>query len=129
MCRLGLGLWRSVAEQHHPLSHEETSLVGVFVDLEVDVIIRPWQCAVNQMRERSVVSSRSTLDGGCSVYEVGALVFYVVAYMVRWEVGCPRIPRVFTQWSCWMGKYLDKSSIVFVRALRYRRCISHRLLY
>jgi len=85
MCRLGLGLWRSVAEQHHPLSHEETSLVGVFVDLEVDVIIRPWQCAVNQMRERSVVSSRSTLDGGCSVYEVGALVFYL-AYMVWWEV-------------------------------------------
>jgi hypothetical protein len=47
MCRLGLGLWKSVAGQHRPLSHEETSLVGVFAGSEVDVIIRPWQCAVN----------------------------------------------------------------------------------
>jgi len=104
--------------------------VGVFGDLEVDITIRPWQCAVNQMRERSVVSSRSTLDGGCcSVYEVGALVFYLVAYMVQWEVRNPVVTRIRTQWSCRMRKYLDKVSIVFVTALSYRRSISHRLLY
>jgi hypothetical protein len=46
--------------------------------------------AVEAMRERSVVSSRPAVDGGgCSVYEAGALVFYLAAYMVQCKVECP----------------------------------------
>jgi hypothetical protein len=45
MCRLGLGLWKSVVGRRL-MSHEETSLVGVFVGLDIGVIIHPWQCAV-----------------------------------------------------------------------------------
>jgi hypothetical protein len=46
--------------------------------------------AVEAMRERSVVSSRPAVDGGgCSVYEAGALVFYLAAYMVRYKVRYP----------------------------------------
>ena len=74
------------------------------------------------------MSSRSTADGGCSVYEVGALVFYLVAYMVQWEVRCPVITSMCRQWSCSMRRSLDKISNVFVRASKHRRCISHRLL-
>lgn len=40
MCRLGLGLWRSVVERHL-LSHEGPFLVVVFVGLRIDVVIHP----------------------------------------------------------------------------------------
>jgi hypothetical protein len=46
--------------------------------------------AVEAMRERSVVSSRPAVGGGgCSVYEAGALVFYLAVYMVQCKVGYP----------------------------------------
>jgi hypothetical protein len=69
----------------------------------------------NRRGAKGVSCPRDPLfDGGCSVYEVGAFVFYLVAYMVWWEVKCPEIARVYRQWSCRMEKRLDKISIVFV---------------
>ena len=51
-----------------------------------------------------------------AVYEVGALVFYLVAHMVRCKVKYPVVARIGTQWSCGVREIREYVSIVFVRA-------------
>ena len=65
---------------------------------------------------KEVSFPRDPLQMVAAVYEVGALVFYLVAHMVRCKVKYPVVARIGTQWSCGVREIREYVSIVFVRA-------------